>query len=106
MGRRSQPTKAEDIMEALRLLRFLNPVYESSQLSELKLHLVHDYTDCSVLLARLLSEHSVEMASPEAYLKSMMLLNKYLGKAPPPALLWVGDRAQVCVRSDANSNGL
>ena len=28
MGRRSQPTKAEDIMEALRLLRFLNPVYE------------------------------------------------------------------------------
>ena len=80
MGRRSQPTKAEDIMEALRLLRFLNPVYESSQLSELKLHLVHDYTDCSVLLARLLSERSVEMASPEAHLKNMMLLNKDLGK--------------------------
>lgn len=80
MGRCSQPTKAEDIMEALRLLRFLTPVYESSQLPELKLHLVHNHTDCSALLTRLLTERSVEVASPEAHFKSMVLLNRDLGK--------------------------
>ena len=80
MGRRSQPTKAEDIMEALRLLRFLTPVYEPSLLPELKLHLVHNHTTCSTLLTRLLTERSVEVASPEAFFKSMLLLNRDLGK--------------------------
>lgn len=67
-------------MEALRLLRFLTPVYDSALLSELRLNLIYNHTDSTSVLNRLLTQRSIEMASPEAHFRTMLSLNKELTK--------------------------